>query len=171
MSLRSSVSLTRCLPVPKIENKLKYVCARLKSGCTQGNNSRPLYKQEVLNLQRTERTMLLFRNYLLDKREEEQSIQQEAQSDSSLIERETNNVDFSLDGATTADLLILQSKLLAAESRIKLMLCKKQKAKVIVNKLKAREQATIQKAAARLATLNEEQLQQETTSKVGLCFL
>ena len=75
----------------QIENKLKYVCARLKSGCTQGNNSRPLYKQEVLNLQRTERTMLLFRNYLLDKREEEQSIQQEAQSDSSLIERETNN--------------------------------------------------------------------------------
>ena len=76
-----------------------------------------------------------------------------------------------LERATTTDLRVIKNKLRAVEVRVKLLLYTKIKQKMDTNKLKEREQNKIQKATVRLAALNEQQLQEETTSKVGLCLL
>ena len=122
-------------------NVLKDARRQLKSRCKRGTGARRLQPKEVITLERQVKALVQQRHRLYPQQPTHKPKQAtQDNSTSNVPERLSPAPDLSsVDRATTAHLLYIQGKLLAAESTIKLLLFEKQKAKVNADKLKMRE--------------------------------
>ena len=127
------------MSVSQINHRLWNVRSQLKSGCNPGQGARPLHPDEVDNLKCEEDCLLLHRRHAsyiaarLSREAEQTKLAQQAELSlplrDALQATQTSSHDVSspsdLERASTTDLLSIQSKLRAAEGKVKLLLQQK----------------------------------------------
>ena len=100
----------------------------MKSRCKRGTGARRLQPKEVITLERQVKALVQQRHRLYPQQPTHKSKQATQDNSTSNVVSPAPDL-ISVDRATTAHLLYIQGKLLAAESTIKLLLFEKQKGK------------------------------------------